>query len=84
MSSAVGTSSVTIAIPFGYAAIGLIEPPTALVFVSAIILTMAGIVIVPDTRAILTSLDERISVNSETMSCLHLPNSSKITSPLWF
>ena len=45
---------------------------------------MAGRVIVPATRVIRTSFEERISVSSEITLLFDLPNSSKIINPLWF
>ena len=84
MSSAVPISSVRIEIPLGYAAIGLISPFVLLTFVKDIIRTTAGNVRVPETLVILTSLLERISVNSVIIFALDLPNSSNIIRPLLF
>ena len=77
-------TDLCIEIPFGYVAMGLMLPPVVFAFVSAIIRTSAGSVMVPLTLAILTSFELRMSVSSDTTSCLHFPNSSNITSPRWF
>ena len=59
-------------------------PFLGLGLVNAIIRSIAGSWILPETRVIRTCDEERMSVNSLIKSLLAFPSSSSIRSPLWF